>query len=156
MKRPFSVALLAAGCVALAAVGYALAAVPAGSGSSADDVVVRSTTVTVPGSGPARFSRRSFSVACAGGEVAIGGGFRASGGTVLLASSYPNGPSSWTLTLANAGDRRLQATVYAVCLRGSGGITTGTSTDGTTTGTTDDDTTGTTDDDGTTGGTTED
>ncbi len=142
MKRPVLIALLAAGVVALAAGGYALAAAPGGSGSASDDVVVRSSTVTVPAAGGSRFAKSSFSVACAAGETAIGGGFRAARSIVLLAGSYPDGASRWVLALANAGPRRTQATVYAICRRNTGGSTTGTSSGGTTGGTTDDGTTG--------------
>jgi hypothetical protein len=150
MKRPVLIALLAAGAVALSAGGYALAAAPGGSGSAADDVVVRSSTVTVPAAGGSRFAKSSFSVACGAGETAIGGGFRAARSIVLLAGSYPDGASRWVLALANAGPRRTQATVYAICRRNTGGSTTGTSSGGTTGGTIDDGTTG----GGTTGGTT--
>ena len=132
MKRPVLIALLAAGVVALAAGGYALAAAPGGSGSASDDVVVRSSTVTVPAAGGSRFAKSSFSVACAAGETAIGGGFRAARSIVLLAGSYPDGASRWVLALANAGPRRTQATVYAICRRNTGGSTTGTSSGGTT------------------------
>jgi hypothetical protein len=88
--------------------------------------------------------KATFSVACAQGEAAIGGGYR-TGGVVFLAGSYRGSASSWTVVLANQNQRSVGATVYAVCLRSSGGGGTGTGTSGT--GTTNDDSTGGTTDD---------
>jgi hypothetical protein len=117
MKRMLIFALLGAVIVAAALGGLALAS--SGSSGGVPPVTVRTANVTVPGGTARYYVPATYSVDCAAGEVAIGGGFKPRR-LVWMLGSFPESSSSWAVAVASELTRPTRATIYAVCMSAGG------------------------------------